>query len=94
METINCATCENSRLVLHPDTDKAESVNIRCPDCSEITEAIHAKYLANPSICPWCGGALEAYSAPEVDEGVVTQEIDCLECGRSWQDVYHLVKIL
>lgn len=50
-----CATCNNARLVPHPDLDKAESLVIPCPDCSQITKAIRKKYLAAPSACPWCG---------------------------------------
>jgi len=87
-----CATCDNARLVPHPDLDKAESLVIPCPDCSQITRAIRRKYLAAPSACPWCGGAIQADAAPDVDEaGVATQEIDCTECNRRWCDLYRLL---
>jgi hypothetical protein len=86
-----CATCDNSRLVPHPDPERAESLVIPCPDCSQITLSIRKKYLAAPSACPWCGGAIQADAAPEVVEaGVATQEIDCTECNRRWCDVYRL----
>jgi predicted RNA-binding Zn-ribbon protein involved in translation (DUF1610 family) len=86
-----CATCDNSRLVPHPDPERAESLVIPCPDCSQITRSIRKKYLAAPSACPWCGGAIQADAAPEVVEaGVATQEIDCTECNRRWCDVYRL----
>ena len=87
-----CATCNNARLVPHPDLDKAESLVIPCPDCSQITRAICRKYLAAPSACPWCGGAIQADAAPDVDDaGVATQEIDCTECNRRWCDLYRLL---
>ncbi len=85
-----CATCDNARLVAHPDPDRAESLVIACPDCSQITRPIRKQYLADPSACPWCRGASKADAAPEVDDGVVTQEIDCTECGRRWCDLYQL----
>ncbi len=85
-----CRTCDNSRLVPHPELDIAGQVNIPCPDCSQITTAIRQKHLADPTVCPWCGGGLHGDSAPEVDEGVATQEIECTECNRSWCDVYRL----
>ena len=86
-----CATCDNARLVPHPDPDRAESLVIPCPDCSQITRRIRRKYLAAPSGCPWCGGAIQADAASDVNEaGVATQEIDCTECSRRWCDVYRL----
>jgi transcription elongation factor Elf1 len=85
-----CATCDNVRLVPHPDADRAESPVIPCPNCSQITRPIRRKYLADPTTCPWCGGAIQADAAPDVDEGVVTQEIDCTECNRRWFDLYRL----
>jgi hypothetical protein len=86
-----CATCHNARLLPHPDQNRAESLVIPCPDCSQITRRIRRKYLADPSACPWCGGAIQADAAPEVDEGVVTHEIDCTECNRRWCDAYRLI---
>jgi len=57
--------------------------------------AIRKKYLAAPSACPWCGGAIQADGAPDVDEaGVATQEIDCTECNRRWCDLYRLSDIV
>ena len=85
-----CATCNSARVVPHPDRDRAESLVIPCPDCSQITKPIRTKYLADPTTCPWCGGPIQADAAPDVDEGVVTQEIDCTECDRRWCDVYRL----
>ena len=85
-----CATCNSARVVPHPDRDRAESLVIPCPDCSQITKPIRTKYLADPTRCPWCGGPIQADAAPDVDEGVVTQEIDCTECDRRWCDVYCL----
>ena len=86
-----CATCDNARLVPHPDADRAESTVIGCPDCSQITSPIRRNYLADPTACPWCGGAVQADAAPDVDEGFATQEIDCTECNRRWCDMYRLV---
>jgi len=86
-----CATCSSARVVPHPDADRAESLVLPCPDCSQITKSIRRKYLAAPAACPWCGGAIQANAAPDVDEGVVTQEIDCTECNRWWCDVYRLL---
>ena len=86
-----CATCDNARLVPRPDLDRAESLVVPCPDCSQITRAIRKKYLAAPTACPWCGGAIQADAALDVDEaGIATQEIDCTECNRRWCDLYCL----
>ena len=90
----DCVRCGDSRFVPHPDTKKADFVVIACPECSQITEAIRSKYLADPTVCPWCGGPIQADSAPDVDEGKATQEIDCLGCGRAWHDVYRLVNLI
>ena len=88
-----CAACNKSRVVPHPDPGRAESLVIPCPACSQITRAIRAKYLGEPSACPWCGGPIQADASPEVDAGVVTQEIDCTECNRRWFDVYRLLDV-
>ena len=89
----NCAMCDNARFVPHPDPEKAEFVSIPCPDCSQITKAIRKRYLAAPTRCPWCQGTTQANASPEVDEGIVTQEIDCTGCDRRWTDLYRLVDI-
>lgn len=86
----DCATCDNSRFV-PSEPENAESLSTPCPDCSRITKAIQKAYLADPTQCPWCQGTLQADAAPEVDEGFVTQEIDCTECNRSWSDLYTIV---
>src|ERR1700694_5058412 len=76
---IDCAVCDNSRVVPHPDPEKANSLNVPCLDCSRITKTIRGKYLANPTECSWCRGTIQADAAPDVDEGIVTQEIDCTQ---------------
>jgi hypothetical protein len=86
----DCAVCDNSRSIPHRDPEKAESLNIPCPNCSQITKTIRKGYLAHPTQCPWCHGTIQADAAPDVDEGFVTQEIDCTECNRRWIDVYRL----
>lgn len=86
----HCARCDDSRLVPHPDPDKAEFRNIPCPDCSNITLAICKRYLAKPTACPWCGGAIQANSPLDVDVGTGVQNINCTECNRKWCDVYRL----
>jgi len=86
-----CATCDSARLLPHPDANRGESLVIACSDCSQITRPIRKKYLADPTACPWCGGAIQADAAPDVHDGVVTQEIDCTECGRKWCDLYDLI---
>src|SRR5258708_24024092 len=85
-----CRTCDNSRLVPHPELDIAGQVNIPCPDCSQITTAIRQKHLADPTVCPWCGGGLHGDSAPGVEEGAPTPRVACTERNRRWADVYLL----
>ena len=39
-------------------------------------------------ICPFCeSDNIEGQSAAEVNEGLTTQEVRCLDCGQEWEDV-------
>lgn len=51
----------------------------------------YRKLLAEPSKCPFCGGSdiLPDPKIPSEDKIVIVTE--CLDCGKSWEEVYKLV---
>ena len=54
-----------------------------------------AAYLSNPNHCPHCGTLnIEAQSGTEInDNDAIAQRVICLDCGRSWQDIYTLTAV-
>lgn len=51
-------------------------------------------YLENSSRCPHCGSAnIEAGSLDTCSGGEIYQPVGCLNCKKSWQDVYTLTDI-
>lgn len=51
-----------------------------------------AKYAAGAGVsCPFCGsGDLEVLEGPQVDGACCWQEVECLDCHKTWRDVYRL----
>jgi len=46
------------------------------------------------SHCPYCKStSLEGQGSPQIDGAEVTQEIECLNCHKSWHDLYSLTGI-
>jgi len=54
---------------------------------------IDAEYAAGAGVsCPFCGsGDLEVLEGPQVDGACCWQEVECLDCHKTWRDVYRLV---
>jgi transcriptional regulator NrdR family protein len=54
-------------------------------------------YLASPVHCPYCNSTnIEARGDRDVDHdgvGILREQIDCLDCEKSWYDVYRLKTI-
>lgn len=61
--------------------------------CKLSAEA-QAAYLEFPHTCPFCGSdELDANKSSITESGEVHQPVECLECSRSWTDVYVLQRI-
>jgi len=58
-----------------------------------LTDEAKAAYLVNSDHCPYCGSVDITGGAFEYGCGSVWQTITCMDCDRSWDDVYHLVAI-
>jgi len=52
------------------------------------------KYLENPDHCPFCGSdAIEGNGIEIIFDKEAIQEMSCIECEASWNDVYKLSHI-
>jgi hypothetical protein len=49
------------------------------------------RYVGSPVHCLFCDSDQIEGVGCEIDDGVCTQEINCLKCGEGWTDVYRLV---
>ena len=51
------------------------------------------KYCAQRGlVCPQCRSEqIEAPNGVEIDAGTARQEMGCLDCGATWEDVYTLI---
>ena len=60
-----------------------------------LSKAQKKKYLSRHGyICPYCNsGDLKALGRPSTDDGRATQDVQCLDCGKIWTDVYTLSDI-
>jgi hypothetical protein len=46
------------------------------------------------SCCPWCDSEqIQGCGGVEVDDGIASQKIDCLNCSAMWTDIYTLTSI-
>jgi len=50
-----------------------------------------AEYIKE-ELCPVCGHNDVSGESVEISNGQATQNVDCLECGSYWTDVYKLTK--
>jgi len=61
-----------------------------------LDEERYKKYAeAGGAICPFCHSAASSlkFGDLEVDGGFVFQAAECLECGKSWTDVYGRIRV-
>lgn len=54
------------------------------------TPAEYARGLG--TACPVCGDSDLDCGALESDEGIITQDVKCTQCGATWVDIYKLVR--
>src|SRR3972149_185521 len=56
-----------------------------------MTKEQKERYLREDSACcPFCGSANIEADVLDLDAGGALQRLDCLGCGESWRDEYHL----
>ena len=49
------------------------------------------QYVAYPYKCPKCdSGNISASETEFIDGGEAIQNVDCLDCGAKWRDIYKL----
>lgn len=56
---------------------------------SKITTEMIEKYIANPTLCPFCGSS--EINASDFDG--YTGRVDCDNCDETWYEEYKLVSI-
>lgn len=57
----------------------------------ELTRKQKQMYLKKGGVaCPFCESEDIEGGFVEIDEGYVTQGMNCVSCGRRWNDVYKL----
>jgi len=44
--------------------------------------------------CPFCGSEDVEGGSMDVDTGYVSQEVTCLECDSTWNDLYKLIDVV
>ena len=46
------------------------------------------------NLCPYCeSGNVNGDGFVETDSGCAWQKVDCLDCGKSWRDLYTLTGV-
>lgn len=60
------------------------------PVLASFTEA-DLKYMEDDIVCPKCGEQGVSGGEININAGRTTQEIECLNCGFKYQDIYVLV---
>jgi len=59
-----------------------------------LTDKQKKEYVDSDGVhCPYCHSTDIEGGSVNVDAGTAWQEISCIECGESWQDVYMLTSI-
>jgi len=43
--------------------------------------------------CPWCRSDQIEGGDIDINRGIASQKMDCLECDKAWTDVYKLVEV-
>lgn len=56
-----------------------------------LTQSDIDRYVASPNHCPYCESDQIEGRDRDVEDGVATQEIACLDCDAGWKDVYRLI---
>lgn len=60
----------------------------------KLTEQQKSEYVERPFYCPYCGHVDIYTGKMEIPEGrETTQGVGCRLCGRTWRDVYRVVRI-
>lgn len=55
-----------------------------------LTEEQKTAYLKNYGHCPFCRSDEIEGGFVEIDGNTAWQKVTCMECGRQWNDLYHL----
>jgi C4-type Zn-finger protein len=60
----------------------------------KLTKSQIKKYLDDPIKCPLCGSSeIEAMGQSRKTAAIITDDIQCYDCGYLWTDVYTLTGI-
>ena len=59
----------------------------------KITEEIKAKYLANPTICPFCDSKNLEADESSYTETTTYNKVQCEDCKVEWTEVYTVSNI-
>lgn len=60
-----------------------------------LSERAKTEYVENGGVvCPYCGSGNLDGGFVEIDGGGASQTVRCLDCYRSWTDLYTLTEIL
>lgn len=60
----------------------------------EMTRMQRRQYLKDPSRCLYCrSGSIHQGTAYEFETYDLKQPVECLDCGRKWEDTYELKNV-
>jgi hypothetical protein len=107
MEMINnIANDEGAVSILQPDEIDDLCEDLNCPDDKtlaleepaqpedELAARLRDYIKRGGFSCPFCGNEDIVGDSYEHEEGYVTQEISCSNCGKRWQDVLTLTDVV
>jgi transposase-like protein len=82
--------CEDGEFGLFADEDIVEEIAEE-----KLTEEKTSAYLAKPNHCPYCDSRnIEAGALAAEDNIVLVSGVKCLNCHKTWSDVYTLTRII
>ena len=56
-------------------------------------EKVNSYVQSGGTSCPFCGSSDITGGDREINDGLVSQEVECETCGNYWQDMYKLYGI-
>lgn len=74
--------------------EEAITADKEVPEVVLLTEEQREEYIKNNGqLCPFCSSNDLSTDKLSINDRVITEEIECLNCGEEWQDSYTLTGI-
>lgn len=67
----------------------------KCIRGFNMTDEIKKEYVENGgTYCPYCDSGELFASHADNEDGIITQDIKCMNCGKKWTDVFKLIRVV